>query len=179
MGLNQNLGTGARPDYELDSAKMDEELLGYLKDVKESEKETGIPSMPKVDYKELLERRKALKSAINSISKTGKGSATIGGKKYEFTDEHKSALQTVQGYYGIIKDRGNAKEKFKRGNNECAISFSSPALAKVFVKQFDKDWKHSESQYDILKNKVLPMRRDDSSDGGAPKTDNLRFDREV
>lgn len=161
MGLNQNLGKGKRSDYELDSAKIDEEISGYMKDVKDSEKEVGIPSMHKLNYKELLERRKALHSAINKLNKSDSASAVINGKNYNFTKEQKSALQTVHGYYGIMQDSHNSKEKYKRGNNECAINISSPALAKTFVRQFEKDWKYSESQYDILKNKVLPMKKND------------------
>lgn len=149
MGLNQNLKAGKRDDYALDSKKIDEEIVGYLKDVNEFEKEIGISTLKLDDYEELLSRRKAFKTAINAINKSGKATVKIRGKFHTFTDEEKSTLQTIQGYYGIIKDRNNSKEKYKRGNNECAINISSPSLAKVFVKQFDKDWKYSESEYDV------------------------------
>lgn len=76
--------------------------------------------------------------------------------EYLFTVKDRSALNTIKGYYKIIIDRNNAKEKYKRGNNEAAIAFEKPALARVFLRQFEKDWKHSESEYD----KVLSRGKD-------------------
>lgn len=77
------------------------------------------------------------------------------GTVYNFTDVDKANLYKVQGYYKIIKDRFNSKEKYKRGNNECAVAFVKPSLAKVFLRQFDKDWNNSEVDYEKLRNKLL------------------------
>ena len=35
-----------------------------------------------------------------------------------------------------------------------AIAFEKPVLARVFLKQFEKDWKHSESEYEKVRNRV-------------------------
>ncbi|MDD3237129.1 MAG: phospholipase D-like domain-containing protein [Candidatus Gastranaerophilales bacterium] len=165
MGLNQNLDKGKREDYELFAEKINEEIKEYLTKVKEFEDELGLPPLSRqhLDYKELLARRALLKQTINSLNKFGAAQVEMEGQKYNFTDEQKSTLCTVQGYYKIIKDRENAKEKYKRGNNECAIAFEKPSLANVFTKQFDKDWNHSVSNFDVLKDKVLQLQGEPSS----------------
>ena len=157
MGLNQNLQKGMREDYELYAAKIDDEIRDNLKKVKEFEDQLGIPplSRKRLDYKELMVRREMFKKVRNNLNKYGVASIDLQGNKYDFSDEQKSTIATIQGYYNIIKDRHNAKEKYKRGNNECAIVFEKPSLAAVFIRQFDKDWKHSETDFDKLKNKVL------------------------
>ena len=165
MGLNQNLSKGMREDYELYAAKIDEEIKEYLFKVKEFEEEIGVPPLARqhIDYQELMARRTLFKQAINSLNKTGAAQLELQGKKYTLTDEQKSTLCTIQGYYKIIKDRYNAKEKYKRGNNECAIAFEKPSLANVFCKQFEKDWLHSVPTFDDLKNKVLQFPGEPSS----------------
>lgn len=165
MGLNQNLNQGMREDYELYAAKIDEEIKEHVQKVKEFEKEVGIPPIANkgYDYKEVLARRKLFKHVINDLNKTGASQIQLKGKNYNFTDEQKSTLCTIQGYYKIIKDRHNAKEKYKRGNNECAIAFEKPVLAGVFVRQFEKDWKHSVSNFDDLKNKALQLPEEEPS----------------
>ncbi len=165
MGLNQNLKKGMREDYELYANKINEEIREYLFKVKEFEEQVGIPPIArkKLDYKELMARREILKKALNSLNKTGVATIKLQGNTYHFEEEQKSTLCTIQGYYKIIKDRHNAKEKYKRGNNECAIAFVKPSLAAVFIRQFDKDWKHSESDFEKLRNKMATMPKEPSS----------------
>ncbi len=165
MGLNQNLKKGMREDYELYANKIDEEIRSYLFKVKEFEDQLGLPplSRKKLDYKELMARREILKKALHSLNKTGVASIKLQGNVYNFVEEQKSTLCTIQGYYKIIKDRHNAKEKYKRGNNECAIAFDKPSLAAVFVRQFEKDWKYSESDFEKLKNKVVSFPKEPSA----------------
>lgn len=159
MGLNQNLKTGKREDYELHALKIDEEISGYLVTVKDFEYELGIPplSKKKFDYNYLIQRRKEIKKALHNLNKFGATKLCFDNKELCLTDKDKSTLQTVQGYYGIVKDRYNAKEKYKRGNNECAVAFVSPVLAKVFAKQFKKDWQHSEDDFDKIRNKMISV----------------------
>ena len=173
MGLNQNLKTGKRDDYDLNTGEIDNEIKDYFKAVKEHEKKLQIPSLSwdggNVDHKNLKDRLKVFRTAINELNKKGETSLTLNGKKYSFVNDDKltaqSSLQTIQGYYGIIKDRHNAKEKFKRGNNEAMVLFESPSLAKnVFVKQFDRDWQHSDSKYDKAKLKEFPIRQSENLD---------------
>jgi len=161
MGLNSNLKKGQREDYELHVEKINAEISEKLLEVKEHEDLLGIPALSrhKFDYKELLERRTKLKTTMNALNKYGVASTEFDHKKYDFMDDSLSEFHTVQGYYGIIKKRHNAKEKYKRGNNECAIAFEKPSLAKVFLKQFDRDWKHSASGFDKLQNKVKPKNK--------------------
>ncbi len=155
MGLNQNLKKGEREDYELYTEKINEEIREYLKTVSETEKEVGIPPVnrKKLDYKELYVRRAKIKKALKDINQNGEATITLQKKDYHFTEKDKGKLATIKGYYKIMIDRNNAKEKYKRGNNEVAIAFDKPILANVFNQQFERDWKHSESEYEKVKNR--------------------------
>ena len=155
MGLNQNLKKGEREDYELYTDKINEEIKEYLKTVAPIEKEVGLPPVnrKRLDYKELYVRRAKLKKAIKDINQTGEATISLQKKEYHFTEKDRPKLSTIKGYYKIMIDRNNAKEKYKRGNNEVAIAFEKPILANVFNQQFERDWKHSESEYEKIKNR--------------------------
>lgn len=155
MGLNQNLKKGEREDYELYTDKINEEIKEYLKTVAPIEKEVGLPPVnrKRLDYKELYVRRAKLKKAIKDINQTGEATISLQKKEYHFTEKDRPKLSTIKGYYKIMIDRNNAKEKYKRGNNEVAIAFEKPILANVFNQQFERDWKHSESEYEKVKNR--------------------------
>lgn len=155
MAMNQNLKKGQREDYEKYTEEINREIVGYLKTVEKYEDALGLPPLirKKLDYKEVHLRRRKIKKAVNEINETGSAKIRLQDKTYEFGVKDRSDLNTVKGYYKIIIDRNNAKEKYKRGNNEAAIAFEKPILARVFLKQFEKDWKHSESEYEKVKNR--------------------------
>lgn len=155
MGLNQNLRKGEREDYDLYTDKINTEIKEYLKTVAPIEEEVGLPPVnrKKLDYKELYVRRSKIKKAINDINKTGEATISLQKKEYNFTEKDRPKLSTIKGYYKIMIDRNNAKEKYKRGNNEVAIAFDKPILANVFNQQFERDWKHSESEYERVKDR--------------------------
>ena len=155
MALNQNLKKGQREDYEFYTEMINKEIVGYLKTVEKFEKNVGIPPLirKQLDYKEVLVRRSKIKKAVNEINEKGSAIIRLQNKEYKFSVKDRSDLNTIKGYYKVIIDRNNAKEKYKRGNNEAAIAFEKPILAKVFLKQFDKDWKHSESEYEKIKSR--------------------------
>lgn len=161
-GLDQNLKTGLRPDYELNSMAINKEINKYLNDVASHEESLNIPPMEwnndKASYIKLLNRRKNCLKALTELNKNGETVLKLGNCEYYLkNDEDRAAqseLQTVYGYYGIIKARYNAQEKYKRGNNEAAVMFASPSLAKyVYEKQFNLDWNYSNSNYDNAKDK--------------------------
>ncbi len=161
--LNQNLQTGRRGDYKLDSEKIDTEILQYLESIKSTESELGLPHLKwdgtAKSYEALKTRKKLINKAINKITKDGSAQIEINRKSYSFDHEDTPKLQKIQGYYQIIKIRHNAKVKYKRGNNEMTIVFKSPSLAKgVFKKQFERDWKHSESEYEKLSSNVYERK---------------------
>jgi len=155
MGLNQNLKKGEREDYDLYTDKINSEIKEYLKTVEPFEEEVGLPPVnrKKIDYKELYVRRAKIKKAINDINKNGEATITLQKEDYHFSEKDRAQLSTIKGYYKIMIDRNNAKEKYKRGNNEVAIAFDKPSLANVFSRQFDRDWNHSESEYEKVKNR--------------------------
>ncbi|MBQ6516828.1 hypothetical protein IJI31_06575 [bacterium] len=157
VGLNSNLKKGQRDDYDIHTEMINEEIRGYLKELKEFEKDLGLPSVSRkrIDYKELKVRKAKFRKAYADLDKTGSASVHLGKNDYYFSDKDKSTLSTISGYYTMILDRNNAKEKYKRGNNEVAIAFQSPKIAKTFERQFDKDWKNSVDEYDELRDKVL------------------------
>lgn len=153
MAMNQNLKKGQREDYEKYTNLINQEIAGYLKTVEKFEKSVGIPPLRRknpLDYKEIRVRRVKIKKAVNEINETGTATLKLQNKEYKFTVKDRSDLNTIKGYYKVIVDRNNAKEKYKRGNNEAAVAFEKPILAKVFLKQFEKDWKHSQSEYEKI-----------------------------
>ncbi len=156
MAMNQNLKKGQREDYEKYTNQINNEIVGYMKTVEKYENAIGLPPLirKKLDYKEVMLRRRKIKKAVNEINETGSAEIRLQDKIYKFTVKDRSDLNTIKGYYKIIIDRNNAKEKYKRGNNEAAIAFEKPSLARVFLRQFEKDWKHSESEYERVKNKL-------------------------
>lgn len=161
--LNQNLQTGRRYDYEISSKKIDIEIEDYFKAVKDTEKKLKLPHLSwdgtVESYNILKQRKRVLDSAIKQITNRGCAEIDIGSKHYSFFVDDLPKIQKVQGYYQIIQLRHNAKVKYKRGNNELTVVFKSPSLAKtVFEKQFDRDWKHSESEYEKLSSKVYERK---------------------
>lgn len=161
MGLNQNLDTGLRNDYELYSKKIQTEVKNLLERVKEHEELVGIPPFGerKFSYEELKKRKQIIGKAFELLADNDSVTATIDNKKYSFNKDQDSALSTIHGYYAIVQERYKAKESHKRGNNECAITFETPKIAKTLLKQFDKDWKYSKSDYDRWKDKEFPMQK--------------------
>ena len=129
--------------------------------MKEHEELVGIPPFGerKFSYEELKKRKHLIGKAFEALADNDSIMIEIDNKKYSFTSNQDSTLSTIHGYYTIVQDRYKAKEKYKRGNNECAIAFEAPTLAKTLLKQFDKDWKYSKSSYDRWKDKEFPMRK--------------------
>lgn len=184
QGLNQNLDVGLRPDYELSTAKIDKQIRGHLKALGTKENKLGLSRLKwngdEESYDKLKERQSILRSAYNKLKKSGFVKFKFEGKDYEYKKgadfvtvdnevlkfkkgDKKDVLAdlgTVLGRYNIIKNKHGSKQKYMRGNNEIAVAFESPSLAKkVFINQFNRDWKFSESKYDELKNNVIPINK--------------------
>lgn len=182
--LTQNLGKGFRDDYPLVNAAIDERIQNSIKKVKEHEDKLKIPNMQwdgsRDAYQELKTRLSILRKAYTQLKNKGETTIDIGGVKssvkademavtvegktfpFKKTDQKdaRAELRTILGYYGIMKRRQLSKPKYKRGNSEMAIAFESPSLAKsVFGKQFTRDWDASESDYDRIKHKLIPIKR--------------------
>lgn len=154
MGLNQNIGTGLRDDYDLTTEMMEKEIAEYFETVQEDEDEFGFPPLDwygdSESYGRLKSRLSIYRKAEHELNKKGETKFEIEGKEYVIKNDEDntnlSKIQTIKGYYERIQKRHNAKEKYKRGNNEMAIAYESPNLAKnVYKKQFDRDWKYSQS----------------------------------
>jgi len=156
QGLNANLKKGQRGDYEMHTAKINAQIRGYLKEAVVYEKELGIKQFhdPRkdadLDYEKLKIRRDALRKCYAELSKTGSGKLELDGKTLTFDDSKKATLARVIDYYDLVKKRNNDKEKYKRGNNECAIAFVQKDIANVFTTQFEKDWIHSKNSLEEL-----------------------------
>ena len=184
QGLNQNLGVGRRPDYELSTQKIDSKIKGSFKTVQPKEDKLGLSELEwdgsEKSYAGLKKRMTVLKRAYMNLKQKGKTTFKLDGKEYEYKakdnfvtvdkkvlkfkdDDKKSSLaelRTIIGYYNIIQRRHLSKQRYARGNNEIAVAFDSPSLAKgVFLKQFEQDWNYSESTYDQLKHKVIPINK--------------------
>ena len=168
MGLNQNLRTGKRDDYDLNTEAINNEIKDYIERVRDSEELLGLPPLTWngeiQDYVALKARMKSITKARKAVKAKVEAHIEIDGQKYHLKEDDnltvQKKLRTIHGYYGIIQKRHNAKESYKRGNNEMSIAFVSPSLAQgVFQKQFDRDWKHSESEYEKMKNKELNLKR--------------------
>ena len=187
-GLNQNLGTGRRKDYQLATAEIDGRIQESFNQVRANEEKLHLDEI-KWDgseevYNDLKHRKNILKQAYNSLKKSGYAQFELDDKNYEImngskkitvktkegvTKDYKyqtkdkdplSELRTVLGYYAIIQRRQLSKQRYSRGNNEISVAFEAPSLAKnVFIKQFDMDWDYSESQYEKIKDKKIPIRK--------------------
>lgn len=184
QGLTQNLDRGFRDDYEYTVSTIDEKILETLSNVKERETKLQLEPMnwtgSKEDYEKLKTRQNEIKKAYTKLKNNGKVNfeldgktynfekdirhVTVDGKQYDFKEnDGKDALaelRTIIGYYNIIKIQHNSKPKYKRGNNELMVAFDSPSLAKnVFEKMFKADWAFSETDFDRLKKKFIPIKR--------------------
>jgi phosphatidylserine/phosphatidylglycerophosphate/cardiolipin synthase-like enzyme len=161
MALNQNLDTGLRDDYKLYAKKINKEVENLLERVKEHEELVGIsPFVERTfSYEELKKRKQIIGKVFETLAENDSATATIDNKKHFFHKNQDSILSTIHGYYAIAQERYKAKERYKRGNNECAIVFESPSIAKTLLKQFDKDWRYSKSDYDRWKDKEFPMQK--------------------
>lgn len=191
-GLNQNLGTGRRKDYALATAEIDARIQDSFAQVRSNEQSLHLDPInwdgSEDVYINLKNRKKVLKQAYNSLKKTGYAQFELDGKNYEIMNSSKkitiktekgsvtdykydnkskdplSELRTVLGYYAIIQRRQMSKQKYSRGNNEISVAFESPSLAKnVFIKQFNMDWEYSESQYEKIKGKKIPINRGEAN----------------
>ena len=189
QGLNQNLATGRRKDYQLATAEIDERIVESFNQVKHNEEKLHFDAIKwdgsETAYEALKHRKNVLKKAYNSLKKSGYAQFELDGKNYEIMNETKmvtvktkegvtsnyqydvkdkdplSELRTILGYYAINQRRQLSKQKYARGNNEISVAFESPSLAKsVFIKQFNQDWDYSESKYEQIKDKVIPIRKD-------------------
>lgn len=179
--LTQNLGKGFRNDFPLVVQEIEGRIADSFKRVNSHEEKLQIPAMnwdgSPTSYQELKTRTKILREAYTQLKNKGKATISLGdsvcelekdklyvianGKKYPFKAEDQkdslAEIRTILGYYGIIQRRHLSKPKYNRGNSEMAIAFESPILAKTFGKQFKRDWEASESTFDNLKNKVVPL----------------------
>ena len=166
-GMAQNLSVGFREDYELTSEKIEKEMAEYLDSVSDFEDELGIPNLKLPTLKKfknyviLKKRIKKLKNAVK-VLESGKDNVNIAinGNSLTFYPKDSSTINTIQGYYSLIKKRFNAQEKYKRGNNEISLLFESPKLAKqVFLNQFFRDWNYSESKYEKMQKKIWSIEQ--------------------
>ena len=184
QGLNQNIKTGRREDYSLSNIKIEKLIKDTLKKVHSHEKKIGLSYLrwdgSEKLYEKLKERMETLRRAYTNLKKykhcnfelddkyyqykAGENFVTVDDNilKFKENDEKDSLaeLRTILGYYRIVQRRHLSKQRYMRGNNEIAVAFNSPSLAKkVFLEQFDRDWNFSESKYEQLKNKVIPINK--------------------
>jgi phosphatidylserine/phosphatidylglycerophosphate/cardiolipin synthase-like enzyme len=141
VGLENNITTGQRPDYPLTNNILDKRIAEYKPRIDVLEKELKLSSLynedETIDYPALKERRSTLKSDLSKIESNNLDNlSTIQVNKL---DKYKKLL----GYYNLIKIHEERKEKYKRGNHECAVVVPSPKIAQTFLNQFNKDWEFS------------------------------------
>jgi phosphatidylserine/phosphatidylglycerophosphate/cardiolipin synthase-like enzyme len=192
QGLNQNLGTGRRKDYQLATAEIDSRIQESFNQVRPNEEKLHLDAIEwdgsEDTYNKLKHRKNILKQAYNSLKKSGYARFELDNKNYEIMNASKkimvknkegvvsefdyktkdkdplSEMRTVLGYYAIAQRRQLSKQRYSRGNNEISVAFESPSLAKnVFIKQFDMDWDYSESEYEKIKHKVIPIKKENAS----------------
>lgn len=157
QGLTQNVGKGFRHDYDLVEEEINKEVEQYKRDVKKFENRLNLPNTSGL-YSDISKMGRRLGYVIKKLNKQDKVEFKLGKKTYTFKKDQKSILSKIKGYYGVISYRYNCKQKYKRGNNELEVAFESPSLAnRVFLKQFDRDWKYSEDDYEKMKYDVMPM----------------------
>lgn len=153
-GLENNVAKGKRDDYELTNDLIDEDIAEYMEDVKnlESKLFEGKSTFNldgEVDFNVLKDRVKSLNSKLKDI-KTGElfiqPSLTLQNGEITTKNEYIKNLKQLFGLYKTIQELENKKNEYRRGNHECAVALESPEIANTFLRQFDKDWEHSDIQ---------------------------------
>jgi phosphatidylserine/phosphatidylglycerophosphate/cardiolipin synthase-like enzyme len=155
VGLEQNLGKGLRPDYPLTDIEIDKTIQEKKPAIKKLEDILGISSIfingsGDYNYKEMLKRKNIIKTELrkteNALKKCELAPDFIEFEDYKINSDEKNiqTLKKLAGYYRLVQYLEGRREKYKRGNNEATIVFSSPKIAATFIKQFNKDWKYSD-----------------------------------
>lgn len=160
IALNQNLDIGSRNDYPLHTKRVNKEIKTLLKDVKYHENLLNITPFgnEEFDYEKLKTRKQLIRKITKKLKKEPDKTlkVTISDKEHTFTSADDATLSTIFGYYQIIQKRHKAKVHYKRGNNELAVALESPTLAKHLMKQFERDERHSKTNYDEIRHKAFP-----------------------
>lgn len=153
VGLENNVQTGQRSDYPITTQLLNNRIAEYKDRIEELEKIVKLPSLynedKTVNYEELKERRKSIKSDLGKIDADNIDKLTT------VDLAHIETFNKLLGYYNLIKIHEERKDKYKRGNHECATVVPSAKIASTFIRQFDKDWEHS-----------LPVIPDGYGEGG-------------
>lgn len=141
VGLENNLATGQRTDYPLTNELLNKRIAEHKPKITELEKELGISHIfnkkSKIDYKELKVRINNIEDDISRIE------VNDIDKLDTVTIDKIETFKRLLGYYHLIKIHEERKEKYKRGNHECAVVIPSEKLGAVFLRQFNKDWEYS------------------------------------
>ncbi|MEW5820272.1 MAG: phospholipase D-like domain-containing protein [Cyanobacteriota bacterium] len=142
VGLENNVATGKREDYPITNKLIDKRISEYQERVSELEKELKLQPVYNekgiADIEKVKERNKAIKADLSSIDSED-------FDKVETVKLNKlDSFLTLLGYYDLILNQEERREKFKRGNHECAVVVPNNKISGTFIKQFAKDWKHSE-----------------------------------
>jgi phosphatidylserine/phosphatidylglycerophosphate/cardiolipin synthase-like enzyme len=141
VGLESNIETGQRNDYPLTNALLDKKIGEKRDRIQELEKKVGLPTIytspNKINFDLLKERRRLLKSDIEKLDLNDMDNLEL------MNEQHLVSFKKLLGYYNLLKTLEDRKEKYKRGNHECAVVVPNKELAATFLRQFDKDWVHS------------------------------------
>lgn len=180
-GLRQNLTKGMRHDMPLNTDEIEERIKHFVNEVKSHEDKLHLPNIhwdgSVAAYEKLKSTRKALKSIYKKLNEKGEAAFKMGDRHYLFNEGHQhvivnrllhpfasgddrtimAELRKIKEFYKQISQKHLSKERYKRGNNEIGIVVNSPYMAKnVYLKQFDLDYKHSESKYVRENLEIIP-----------------------
>ena len=114
------------------------------------------------DYVAMQERVRILKPVLRTMRfNSKKDNLVIEGQTIEPTRANYLTVSKLIGYYDDIQRIQNRRNKFQRGNNECAVIIPNKELAEVFARQFEKDWNYSKPNvpegYGHVKEKEKPV----------------------
>jgi len=146
LGLENNVGKGARKDYILHTKSIIKHIDQKFKpdtlileqavklDEKIDKEMKSIFTEKGLDYEQLLENKK-------NLNKREKDLFTDQADNYHSNNEESlKKIRALEGVYNLVEDYVNKKAKYKRGNHECAIVVPNDSIAKTFINQFEKDW---------------------------------------
>ena len=95
------------------------------------------------DYMDMQQRMDILKPVLKAMKYSDQDAIELEDVNIALTKANGIAIQKLLGYYEEIQRINSRRNKFQRGNNECAVVIPNKALTALFRRQFDKDWEYS------------------------------------
>lgn len=168
VGLENNLEEGFRKDYPRYNQLIHDEIEENQKEkVIKREKGFGFPSIfdenGKIHYHRMLSRKESIRRTIakhsNDADNNNPPTVIISSKddpenndvdevEVKLTINNLHNLERLMARYKTVKYLLDKEKDYRRGNHEAAVALTNKKISETYLRQFDKDWKHSQYAYE-------------------------------